>query len=252
MRIKKNAAGEIEKYKARLVVKGFTQIYGVDYYEIYAPVAKLASFRLILAVLACNGWVVDTFNFDSAYLNSKLGEEETIFLEQPVGHATADRKKYMWRLLKMLYGLQQGAKNWYDALHKALVELGFTRTEADHGVFFKQIGKHTIILAVHVDDCMAAGSSAVFISKFKEGMNRKYRLTDLGAANWLLGIKITRNLKDKTISLSQCTYIEAIITQFNFDDVKPLAIPIDPSAPLSKTQSPSKLEDIAKMRNVPF
>ena len=252
LRIKKNAAGEVEKYKARLVARGFTQIYGIDYYETYAPVAKLASFRLILALSARNGWVVDTFDFDSAYLNSELGDDEVIYLEQPVGHETKDRKAYVWRLLKTLYGLKQGAKNWYDALFRALVELGFKRTEADHGVFHKQIGRDIIILAVHVDDCMVAGSSTMLVSKFKVEMNKKYKLTDLGPANWLLGIKISRDLVNKTVSLSQLSYIEAIITRFNFDDLKPCAVPIDPSAPLSKSQSPTKLEDIAKMKNVPY
>lgn len=91
LRIKKNAAGEIEKYKARLVAKGFTQIYGIDYYETYAPVAKLASFQILLALAAQNGWPVDSFDFDSAYLNSKLGENEVIYLEQPVSFETKDR-----------------------------------------------------------------------------------------------------------------------------------------------------------------
>jgi transposase InsO family protein len=251
-RIKKNAAGEIEKYKARLVAKGFTQIYGVDYYETYAPVAKLASFRLLLAIAARNSWPVDTFDFDSAYLNSVLGENEVIYLEQPIGHETKDRRQWVWKLNKTLYGLKQGAKNWYEALYKALRELGFERTDADHGVFFKKIGKDIIILAVHVDDCMVTGSSTPEINTFKVDMNKKYRLTDSGPANWLLGIKISRDLANKTISLSQHAYIEAIITRFNFDDLKPSAIPIDPSVPLSKSQSPSKLEDIAKMKNVPY
>ena len=96
------------------------------------------------------------------------------------------------------------------------------------------------------------GSNVKLIKKFKEDMHAKYRLTDLGAINWLLGIKITRDLINKTISLSQHAYIDAIITRFNFDDLKPSSIPIDPSAPLSKSQSPSKIEDITKMRNVPY
>jgi hypothetical protein len=147
---------------------------------------------------------------------------------------------------------KQGAKNWYDALYRALVELGFTRTEADHGVFFKQILKDTIILAVHIDDCMVTGSSKLEIDNFKVEMNGKYKLTDMGAANWLLGIKITQDFANKTISLSQHAYIEAIITRFNFNDLKPLSVPMDPSAPLSKSQSPSKLEDITKIKNVPY
>jgi transposase InsO family protein len=252
LRIKKNAAGEIDKYKARLVAKGFTQIYGVDYYETYAPVARLTSFRLLLALATKNGWVVDTFDFDSAYLNSKLGDHEVVYLEQPDGYETKDRGSWVWRLQKALYGLKQGARNWYEALRKALLELGFTRTEADHGVFYKEIGKNIVVLAIHVDDGMVVGSCASLVNKFKEEMNAKYQLTDMGAANWLLGIKITRDLVNRTLTLSQHAYIEAIITRFNFNDLKPSSIPIDPSAPLSKSQSPSKLEDIAKMKNVPY
>ena len=83
-RIKKNAAGEIDKYKARLVARGFTQIYGVDYYEMYAPVARLASFRLLMAIAACNEWPLDNFDFDQAFLNSKLGDDEVIVGSLPL------------------------------------------------------------------------------------------------------------------------------------------------------------------------
>jgi len=132
-------------------------------------------------------------------------------------------------------------------LCRALAELGFTRTEADHGVFLKEIEDDIIILAVHVDDCMITVSSTKHISNFKVKMNAKYKLTNLGPAHWLLGIKITCNLL-----LSQEAYIESIITRFNFNDLKPSSIPINPSALLLKSQSPSKLEDIAKMKNVPY
>src|ERR1700678_4527246 len=218
--------------------KGFTQIYGVDYYETYAPVARLTSFRLLLALAARNGWAVDTFDFDSAYLNSKLGEDEVVYLEQPAGYETKDRVSWVWRLLKALYGLKQGARNWYEALRKALLELGFTRSEADHGMFYKKVGRHITILAVHVDDGMVTGSSISLINKFKQEMNAKYKLTDSGAANWLLGIKITRDLVNQTLSLSQHAYIKAIITRFNFNDLKPSSIPIDPSAPDNSIQKP--------------
>ncbi len=75
LRAKKNAASEIDKYKAHLVAQGFTQVYGVDYYEMFVPVAKLASFRLILAIASRNGWAADTFDFNNTYLNSHLEEE---------------------------------------------------------------------------------------------------------------------------------------------------------------------------------
>ena len=152
--------------------------------------------------------------------------------------------------MKALYGLKQGSKKWYDTLCQALAKLGFTRSEADHGVFFKQIGKDIVILAVHVDDSMVTGNNVSLIKKFKENMNAKYKLTDLGLVNWLLGIKVLQDLAKKMISLSQHAYIEAIITKFNFNDLKACSMPMDPSAPLSKSQSLVKLEDIAKMRNI--
>ena len=130
-----------------------------------------------------NGWAVDNFDFDSAYLNSKLGNDEVVYIEQPSNFETRNRKDWIMRLLKSLYCLKQGAKNWYDALYQALLELGFMRTEADHGVFYKEVGKHIIIFTVHVDDGMVTGSSVSLINKFKEDMNSKYKLTDLEFIN---------------------------------------------------------------------
>lgn len=160
--------------------------------------------------------------------------------------------QYVLRLHKSIYGLRQGARNWYDLLCKALADLGFRRTESDHGVFFKEVGNHLIVLAVHVDDCMVTGSSVELIGKFKAEMKDKYPLTDLGPIHWLLGIKVTRDLAERTITLSQHTYIESIITRFNFNDLKPCSTPLDPNLPLTKAQSPTTSTEIARMKNVQY
>ena len=154
--------------------------------------------------------------------------------------------------MKTLYGLKQGTKNWYDALCKALIDLGYQRAEADHGIFFKQIGANIIVLAVHVNDCMLLGSSQKLIDEFEIQMNKTYKISDLGAIHWLLGIKITRDLPNHTISLLQHAYINSITLQYNFTDLKPSVIPMDPCAPLLKLQSPTKLADITRMKNVPY
>ena len=253
LRIKKNAAGEIEKYKARLVARGFTQIHGIDYYETYAPVARLASFRLLIAMANRNNWPLESFDFDSAYLNSVLSDDEVIYLEQPKEYSRGDPKKYVFRLHKALYGLKQGARNWYETMRQALGELGFQRTKSDHAVFVKtwSDGKR-VILAIHVDDCMATGTNQALVNEAKRKVNEKYKMTDLGPCRWLLGIKIERDLENRTTSLSQHSYIDSILTRFNFDDVKPASTPMDPTTPLTKSQSPSTLGDIAKMKNVPY
>ena len=124
-KIKKDAAGRIEQYKARLVAKGFTQVHGVDYYDTWAPVAKLASICLLLAIAAQNKWPINMFDFHSAFLNGQLDSDEEVFMEQPQGHEESDQKWYVCKLFKSLYGLKQAGRKWYDALCKALADIGF-------------------------------------------------------------------------------------------------------------------------------
>ena len=109
-----------------------------------------------------------------------------------------------------------------------------------------------LVLGVHVDDCMSMGSSQKLMNEFKKRINGRYSLTDLGPCHWHLGIKIERDDEEGTMALSQTTYIDSILARFNFDEAKPTAIPIDPNRPLLKSQCPTKLADIAKMKNIPY
>ncbi|TFY77263.1 hypothetical protein EWM64_g6750 [Hericium alpestre] len=250
-RIKKNAAGEIEKYKARLVAKGFTQIEGVDYFDTYSPVAKLSNLRAILALAARYGWDIETFDFNSAFLNGTLDDDEEIYMQEPPGYEEGVGN-LVKKLLKSIYGLKQAGRKWYDALCRALADLGFQVTKSDPGVFYARVEKHIIILAIHVDDCAMTGSSPKLLKDFKEKLNEQYALTDLGPIHWLLGIKVIRDRAARTISLSQTSYIDAILTSFNFTDAKPLAMPMTPGLALSKDDCPETPADIARMKRVPY
>jgi hypothetical protein len=155
--------------------------------------------------------------------------------------------------MRVARNVTQGAKSWYDSLKEALEQLGFKRTDADHGVFLKMWRDgRVVIVAVHVDDCLTIGTSQTLVDEFKHRINKKYWLTDLGPCKWLLGIKIDRDHEDSTIALSQHTYIDSIVTRFNFDNLKPCSIPMDPSKPLLKSQSPLTLAKKAKMKNIPY
>ncbi|THH18467.1 hypothetical protein EUX98_g8949, partial [Antrodiella citrinella] len=250
LRVKKNAAGEIDKYKARLVARGFTQVHGVDYFETFAPVAKLSSFRLLLAIAARNNWDIKSFDFSSAYLNSPLDED--VYMEQPRGFESADRQKYVLKLAKALYGLKQGGRKWYETLCATLADLGFRRAESDFGVFFKVCGDDLIVMAVHVDDCALTGSSTRLLDEHLERIKQRYRLTSNDALDWLLGIKVVRDRQASTLALSQHAYIDSIISRYNFNDLKPISIPMDPHTPLSRTQCPVSATDIARMAKIPY
>jgi hypothetical protein len=160
--IKKNALGQIEKYKAQLVAHGFIQVYSVDYTETFAPVTKLASLRTILALSARNDWPIEVFNFDSAFLNGKLDEE--IYMQLPPGFEGADPSAFVAHLQKAIYGLKQAGQTWYTVLCKALEDLGFKRSEYNHGVFTARSSAGIVILAIHVDDCTITGNTQALIN----------------------------------------------------------------------------------------
>jgi hypothetical protein len=249
-RLKRKADGSIDKYKARLVARGFTQIYGVDYFDTFSPVAKLASIRTILALAARHDWDVDTFDFNSAYLNGELGEEEEIYMQEPPGfeESTGSVK---W-LRKSLYGLKQAGRRWYDTLTRALNDLGLCVTQADPGVFRAQVEDDVLILAVHVDDCVITSSSSKLMRRYKQTLNARYALTDLGPIHWLLGIRVTRNRAARTISLSQSTYIESIVTRYGLADAKPQNSPMTPNALYSKNDCPADETTAARMKKIPY
>ena len=252
-RIKRNMDGEIDKYKARLVAKGYSQVYGVDYYDTYAPVAQLASLRTILTIAACNDWDINIFDFHSAFLNGKLNPDEIIYMDLPPGLEVDKKFKNPVALLHVaLYGSKQGALKWYQELCHLLASLGMQRTESDWGVFYRHIGMDIIILASHVDDCTVTGSNAKLIADFKRDVATHYKLTDLGPISSLLSMKVMQDRHARTISFLHESYIDAILTKFNFVDLKPCSIPMDPNIPLSLSQSPKTPAEITTMRNIPY
>ena len=250
-KIKKNAAGKINKYKAHLVACGFTQQYGVDYHETYALVARLASLRLILAIAAHHDWDIDVFDFHSAFLNGKLDDNEVIYMELPPGFDKQGRN-IVARLCIAIYGSKQGALKWYQHLYATLQDLGFTWMEADWGVFVAIVAEHILILASHVDNCMITGSSLSLVKVFKDEIGTHFQITNLDLISWLLGMKVIRDREKCIISLSQEPYVNAILTKYNFMDVKPVTILIDPHAQLLDKQSPKMTNEIAHMWNIPY
>ena len=253
-RVKKDAVGNIVRKKARLVAQGFSQVPGIDYFDTYAPVARLSSIRTILALAARNDMELHQIDIKGAYLNGELTDDEAIYMRQPPGYASKDHPNHVCRLLKTLYGLKQAGRRWYQKLVQILVdELKFTRCEVDQAVFFKREddGKLSVV-AVHVDDCTIAASSLALVEDLKRRMSEHVEITDMGELHWLLGIEVKRDREERTISLSQRSYIDSIARQFGFDDLKPISTPMDPNVKLSTSQNPSTATEFAVMHHIPY
>jgi len=164
-------------------------VYGSNYFETYSPVAKLTTFRTILTLAAQQDWDIDTFNFNRAYLNGELSEEEDIYMKNlPSYNGEEGTVKH---LKKSLYSLKQAGQKWYNTLKHTLANLGFRISEVDLGVFHTRIGDNPVIITVHVDDCAITSSSTKALQESKCRINEHHSITNLGPIHWLLGIKIT-------------------------------------------------------------
>jgi hypothetical protein len=149
-KLKRGPDGEIAKHKACVVAKGYTQIEGLDYDEMFAPVVKFTMIQVLLAISAHLDLKIHQVNIKTAFLNGELKKE--IYLKPPPG-SNVD-KTLVWRLLKPLYGLKQAGRQWYQKVHMEFMAIGFTRLEADHSVFRKGKGDEMIFVAVYVDDML--------------------------------------------------------------------------------------------------
>ena len=129
---KLNAQGEVEKYKARLVAKGYKQNYGIDYNEVFAPVARFDTIRMVLALAAQNCWKVFQMDVKSAFL------EEEVYVAQPPGYVQGNEETKVCRLKKALYGLKQAPRAWYSRIDAFFQEYGFHKCPYEHTLYTKK------------------------------------------------------------------------------------------------------------------
>lgn len=238
------------KAKARFIMQGFSQQPGVDFNETYAPTANFESIQLILAIANKQGWPIHQADYKNTHLNSTL--DETIYIKQPASFVEPGKEAHIWLLKKALYGLKQSGRLWYLTLKKMFVDLGYSCSKVDPGVFFKISLELTKIVAVHVDDSTIVGDSETTVAEMKRELGSQYEIADLGEIHWLLGLKIKRDKEGQTLALSQTAYIETLLRRFNMQDASPISMPLEPRLVLSKDQCPRMDEEKDEMRRVPY
>jgi Reverse transcriptase (RNA-dependent DNA polymerase) len=179
----------------------------------YAPVAKLALSRAIIAMANRLGLALHQVDIKGAYLNGVLTSNEVLFMQHPPGYKAADAGTHVLHLVKMLYGLKQSGWHWYQKLTSIFTSLSFTQCSVNQAVFFKanECAHELTAVAVHVDDCTITASSECLIASLKDGLQQHVKVTDLGQLHWMLGIEVKRDCEGGTIHLSQCAYIDSIL-----------------------------------------
>jgi hypothetical protein len=236
---KRDAEGRVVRFKARLVARGFTQAYGIDYLETYAPVAKLTTYRVIFALAALEQWEIHGMDVITAFLLGKLDEE--IYMAQPEGFERRGMKgKMVCRLLRSLYGLKQASRVWNIQLHEFLIKIGFKRSNADTCLYVNSdLG---IIIAIWVDDILIAGKNSQNIAKVKKQLAGEFSMKDLGQLKHFLGMRVTRTADG--ISIDQSTYVKDILSRFGMEDSKAVSTPMPTGTKLIKSDVNSARNEI--------
>ena len=208
--------------RARLVAKGFCQVEGIDFNEIFSPVVRFETVRILLALAALNDWHISALDVKTAFLYGKLDEE--IYLDQPQGFIAKSQEKKVWHLKRALYRLKQSALAWWKELETSMKNLGFQWLTADAGVFIHKHQGKTVIAIVYVDDAMFFGKDKQYVAHKKKQVMNTWECRDLGDASEFLHMWIKH--RNGTIEIDQTDYLDKVLKRFNMENAKIAPTPL--------------------------
>jgi hypothetical protein len=236
-KVKKDPEGNVVKYKACLVAKGYAQRFGVDFDEVFAPVARIETVRVMLALATQGGWEVHHMDVKSAFLNGDLSE--TVYVQQPPGFIVGSGDKVL-KLKKALYGLKQVSRAWNAKLDRELVALGFIWSKLDHAVYRRNSKNSFLLVGVYVDDLIISRPDVNDIRVFKSEMKKKFSMSDLGLLSYYLGIEVKQDADG--ITLCQSSYAAKILEVAGMRNCNSCDTPMECQLKLSKLKDGEVLD----------
>ncbi|GJV09623.1 putative ribonuclease H-like domain-containing protein [Tanacetum coccineum] len=237
-RNKKDERGVVVRNKARLVAQGHRQEEGIDYDEVFAPVARLEAIRIFLAFASYMGFIVYQMDVKSAFLYGKIDEE--VYVSQPLGFLDPKYPEKVYKVVKALYGLHQAPRAWYATLSTFLLKNGYRRGTIDKTLFLKK-DKHDIILVqVYVDDIIFGSTKKSWCDEFEALMKSRFQMSSMGELTFFLGLQVKQ--KPNGIFISQDKYVAEILKKFDFASVKTASTPIETQKPLVKDEEASDVD----------
>jgi hypothetical protein len=228
-RHKLNSDGSLSRYKARWVVRGFTQQAGVDYGETFSPVVKLATIRVVLSIAISQAWPIHQLDVKNAFLHGNL--QETVYSKQPSGFADSTLPHHVCRLNKSLYGLKQAPRTWFLRFTSYLCTIGFSASKCDTSLFILYRGSHTAYLLLYVDDIILTANSTVLLNSIIASLSSEFSMSDLGELHHFLGINVHHN--SSGMFLSQQQYALEILDRANMLNCHSISTPVDARSKVS-------------------
>lgn len=225
----KDEPNERKTYKARLVVRGFQQREGIDYAETYAPVARMATIRMVLAISVQKHLHTRHLDVTTAFLYGKL--EEEVYLRTPDGVSVPEGG--VIRLKKSLYGLKQSPKCWNDRFNKFILSLGFTQSKSDYCLYVWSTEHDIVYLVLYVDDTLLAGSNINVVDSIVQKLSSEFKMKDLGPVKRFMGLNVT--IEPDKIEIDQAHYIRKILEKFSMENCNPVRTPMEVNLKVSNT-----------------
>ena len=249
---KRNADGTIDKHKARLVAQGYTQEEGIDYNEVFAPVAKYKSIRTILAIANQLDLEVHQMDVCSAFLNGVL--EEDIYMKQPEGFVSEKFPRKVCKLKKSLYGLKQSARVWNKQIDEYLKKSGYIQSIADPCIYYRVEeveGKSvTMIVGVYVDDTIIMSNDNDTLLEEKKRIGDRFEMEDRGEVHFILGMEVKRDRKNRKMTICQTSYLQEVLARFGMEDCKPVSTPMEAGKVFTSLSDNKNAIDVKKYQAV--
>ncbi|KAJ9552679.1 hypothetical protein OSB04_016724 [Centaurea solstitialis] len=221
-RNKTDERGIVIKNKARLVAQGYTQEEGIDYDDVFAPVARIEAIRLFLAFASYKGFKVYQMDVKSAFLYGTIDEE--VYVSQPPGFEDPKYPDKVYKLRKALYGLHQAPRAWYDTMSSYLLENKFERGVIDKTLFIKRTKTDMLLVQIYVDDIIFGSTKDDMWKEFEELMHKKFKMSSMGELTFFLGLQVKQ--KPERIFINQSKYVASMLQKFGMNDAKPASTPM--------------------------
>ncbi|GJQ97704.1 putative ribonuclease H-like domain-containing protein [Tanacetum coccineum] len=231
-RNKRDERGIVVKNKPRLVVQGHRQEEGIDYDEVFAPVARIEAIRLFLAFASYKGFLVYQMDVKSAFLYGTIAEE--VYVHQTPGFVDHAQPNKVYKVVKALYGLHQAHRAWYETLSSFLLENGFRRGTIDKTLFIKKNKSDIMLVQVYMDDIIFGSTKKSMCTEFEEDMHKRFQMSSMGELTFFLGLQVKQ--QPDGIFISQDKYVVDIIKKFDFCSIKIATKPIESNKPMVKDE----------------